>query len=84
MVQNIKTVYVAWSWNKEDKKKRQQMMNFMPSIWKRRIVPPQQGRSIDYYQDEEKNANIDDWPSVHWHYNSHLGNNDGEQDDNNI
>ena len=48
------------------------------------MVPPQQGRSIDYYQDEEKNTNIDDCTSVHQHYNSHLRNNDGEQDDNNI
>ena len=51
---------------------------------KKNMVPPQQVESIDYYQDEERNANIDDCPIAHRHYDSHLGNNDGEQDDNKI
>ena len=48
------------------------------------MVPPPQSRSSDYYQDEERNANIDDCPNVHQYYDSHLWNNDGEQVDNNI
>ena len=38
---------------------------------KKKMVPPQQSRSIDYYQDEERNTNVYDCPSVHQHYDSH-------------
>ena len=33
---------------------------------------------------KRRNTNINDCPSVHRHYNTTLGNNEGEQDDNNI
>ena len=39
-------------------------MNFLLPIWKRRQYPTK-SRLIDYYQDEERNANVDDYPSVH-------------------
>ena len=32
---------------------------------KKKTVPPLKSRLIDYYQDEERNANVDDYPSVH-------------------
>ena len=38
---------------------------FSASYMKKKTVPPKESRLIDYYQDEERNANVDDYPSVH-------------------
>ena len=32
---------------------------------KKKMVPSLKSRLIDYYQDEERNANVDDCPIVH-------------------
>ena len=43
---------------------RWQKMSFLFPIWKRRQYPTK-NRVIDCYQDEERNANVDDYSSVH-------------------
>ena len=39
-------------------------MNFLHPIWKR-TVPHWTSRLTNYYQDKERNINVDDYPSVH-------------------
>ena len=38
---------------------------FFASYLKKKNSTPLQSRLINYYQDEERNANVDDYPSVH-------------------
>ena len=38
---------------------------FSASYMKKKTVPLLKSKFIDYYQDEERNANIDDYPSAH-------------------
>ena len=49
------------------KKTRSNMMKdeFSASYMKKKIVPLLKSRLIDYYQDEERNAIVDDYPNVH-------------------
>ena len=50
--------------NKEEKKQDDKKMNFFASYLKKNSTPLQ-STLINYYQDEERNANVDDYPSVH-------------------
>ena len=49
------------------KKTRSKMMKdeFSASYMKKKTEPPLKNRLIDYYHDEERNSNVDDYPSVY-------------------
>ena len=48
------------------------------------MVPQYKVYQLTIIKMKRRNTNIDECPSVHQHYDTHLGNNDGEQDDNHI
>ena len=59
-----RTVTIVRSLNKEDKKQDNERWIFC-FLSKKEDSTPLKGRLIDYYQDEEMNAIVDDYPSVH-------------------
>ena len=49
------------------KKTRSKMIKdeFFASYLKKKNITPLKSRLTNYYRDEERNANVDDYPSVH-------------------
>ena len=50
--------------NKDDKKQDNERIIFC-FLYEKEDSTPLKSRLIDYYQDEERSANVDDYPSVH-------------------
>ena len=66
MVQSwYRTVHMEQSWNKEKKKQDNERWILCILSEKEEQYPTEKNGLIDYHQDEERNANADDYPSVH-------------------